>query len=180
MKRVLLLCLVIVGIAGAAFASGGQETVSKTQGDDGFLEVTAGEITVSCRMNEGELELELSAPTTGWIAVGFEPSSMMKDANIIIGAVVDGEVAVEDHFGVSLFAHKPDTDLGGTKDVTPGSGSESDGRTTFSFSVPYDTGDAYDVPLVSGDTVQVILAYGNRDNFRNKHSYRTKAEITVE
>lgn len=180
MKRLIVVCACMVCSFGMAFAGGAQEgAVKKESGDGGYI-YEVGDITVECKLSADSLELTLSAPTNGWIAVGFEPSSVMKDANIIIGAVEGGSVRVEDHFGVSTFGHEPDTNMGGTKDVEVLSGSESGGETSFSFTMPLDSGDDYDTPLSAGDKVKVILAYGKDDNFGKKHSYRASAELTLE
>ena len=175
----IVVCLFLTAAAGMLFANGEQEVVMG-EGANGGYSFEIGEMTVEYTIAEEQIEITLAAPTEGWIAIGFEPSSVMKDANIIIGAVENGTLTVEDHFGTSTFVHKPDTDIGGSRDVTGMSGSEADGSTTLSFSIPLDSGDSYDTVLHSGDSVKVILAYANKDAFRTKHSYRTSAEITLE
>lgn len=178
MKKMLVLCFIMLGTAGMLFANGGQEAVKKS-GGNGATVYQVGDMSVECKIDGEQLGITVSAPTEGWIAVGFEPSSMMKDANIIMGAVVDGELVIADHFGTSAFAHQPDTDLGGSSDVTAGEGSEEDGNTTLSFTIPLDSGDPYDRALQKGNNVKVILAYAKRDGFGVKHSYRSSAEITL-
>ncbi len=180
MKRIAVLCIVMTAAAGFLFAGGNQEEGGTTGVKGGAGTFQAGDITAECRIAGEKLNVTLTAPTEGWIAVGFQPSSMMKDANIIIGSVDGDTVTIEDHFGTSAFAHKPDTDLGGSRDVEAGEGSEAGGTTTFSFAIPLDSGDSYDAVLRSGDTVKVILAYAKKDGFGTKHSYRTSAEITLE
>jgi len=165
--------------AGFLFAGGNQEEMVKQSGGDGASGYQIGDMSIEYEIVEGQLNITLTAPTEGWIAIGFQPSSMMKDANIIIGSVEGDTVTIDDHFGTSAFAHKRDTDLGGSLDVEAGEGSEAGGTTTFSFSIPLDSGDSYDAVLRSGDTVKVILAYAKKDNFSTKHSYRTSAEITL-
>ncbi len=180
MKRLFLVCACIVLLGIYAYANGSQEeVVTKTQEKDGNS-FQAGDISVDCSIEGDRLMITLSAPTAGWIAIGFQPTSMMKDANIIIGAVEDGKLIVEDHFGNSAFAHRPDTELGGSRDVEAGSGSEEGGETTFTFAIPLDSGDSYDNVLRSGETIKIILAYGKSDSFKAKHRYRLSAELTVE
>lgn len=42
---------------------------------------------MSWTWKESAIELTVSAPTTGWVSVGFDATSAMKDADIIIGYV---------------------------------------------------------------------------------------------
>jgi hypothetical protein len=144
---------------------------------------SAGDIgmTLRWRVVGDEIEIEVSGPTTGWIAVGFKPSRAMKDANIFIGYVASGEAVMADQFGVSMTDHREDEQLGGSSHVRNVSGSESDGTTTIRFTVPLDSGDEYDQPLAPGETVTVILAYGpdDADDLRAYHENRAGIEITI-
>ncbi|MFW5688924.1 MAG: DOMON domain-containing protein [Spirochaetota bacterium] len=146
-----------------------------------FRSAEAIGMTVSWRIMGEELEVEVSGPTTGWVAVGFKPSRAMRDANILIGYVSGDDVVMTDQFGVSMVNHREDTELGGTSDVTNVSGNERDGATTIRFSIPLDSGDQYDQPLAAGETLRVILAYGpaGADDLRTFHGDRTGIEITL-
>lgn len=126
---------------------------------------------------EGMLHVKLSAPTTGWVAVGFAPSSMMKDADFIIGYVKDGEVEISDEFGISPVAHKPDEKLGGKDNVTDKSGWEKNDFTEISFTIPLNSGDKYDKVLKPGEKYKVIFAYGMADNLISKHKKTASVEI---
>lgn len=127
------------------------------------------------------LEVSISYATTGWVAVGFDPTRMMRDANIIIGYVADGEAVITDQYGNSTITHRPDEDLGGTYDLTNTSGTEEDGVTTLSFVMPLDSGDEYDRPLEPGETYTVILAHGadGVDDVETYHQGRGSMEITL-
>lgn len=127
------------------------------------------------------LELELTGPTTGWIAVGFKPSRGMKDANILIGYVDGSEVVVSDDFGTTMTAHRPDDRLGGESHVEVISGSEDDNSTTLRFRIPLDSGDEYDQPLTVGETHRLIFAYGENgaDDTNSYHAARGSGEITL-
>lgn len=126
------------------------------------------------------LHIALSAPTTGWVAVGFNPSTMKKDANLLIGYVKGDSVFIQDNFGTSAVLHEPDTSLGGTDDIRDVSGSEEDGVTRIAFSIPLDSGDKHDRKLARGELVKVILACApnGADDFTSIH--RSVASLTVE
>jgi hypothetical protein len=125
---------------------------------------------------DGEiLDVIISAPTTGWVSVGFDPTNRMKDANYIM-AYVDssGQGVIEDHFGTNPTAHQSDISLGGTQDLELVSASQSGGSTTVNVRLPLVTNDEFDRPLTPGQTYVVIWAFGpdNADNFSAIHRRR--------
>jgi len=130
---------------------------------------------------EGEkLLIKLSAPTTGWVGIGFHPTDMMKDANIILGQVKDGKVELSDEFGHQPTQHVADTKRDGAENVTVIGGSESGNTTTLEFSIPLKSGDANDGALdPNGDTV-VLLAYGpDRKSLKLKHQFVTAITVNL-
>lgn len=141
-------------------------------------ELEAKGATFAWKVDGDTLHAKVSAKTKGWVAVGFNPSKLMKDANFILGYVKDGEVTVVDHFGDKSTGHSADEKLGGTSDVTVVGGSEEGGVTTIEFTIPMNSSDKYDSVLsADGDTV-VLLAYGpDRDSFKPRH--KSRAEKTV-
>jgi hypothetical protein len=128
---------------------------------------------------EGDhINVMLSAKTTGWVSIGFDPESVMQGANIIIGTVEEGKLKVEDHFGNKKRGHKSDEALGGSNDILNSSGSEENGVTTISFTFPLDTGDKYDKAINPKGTGRVMLAYGTgKNSFKTRHRFRTVYEI---
>jgi len=127
------------------------------------------------------LSVELTGPTTGWVGVGFDPDSVMLNANIILGYVVSTTTTIRDDFGWQVFSHRADILLGGTDDVTIDGGSESGGETTIEFTIPLNSGDQYDVILTPGNTYPVILARGpdGADDFSVQHEFAVMAEIGI-
>mgnify|MGYP006290291141 FL=1 len=146
-----------------------------------FATTEAVGMTLAWRVAGDDLEVELTGPTTGWIAVGFNPSRAMKDANILIGYVDGDDVVMTDQFGTTMIAHRRDDDLGGTGDATVVSGSETGGETTIRFTIPLDSGDEYDQPLAAGETVRAILAYGpdEADDTQTYHEERAGLDIQL-
>ncbi len=128
---------------------------------------------------EGDkIHVKLSAKTTGWVGIGFDPEKAMSGANIIIGAVKNGKFKVEDHYGDRKRGHKNDEKLGGNNDVLNPSGSEKDGITVISFTLSLDSGDKYDKPVKASGKNLVMLSYGaGKDSFKNRHPFRAIYEI---
>jgi len=117
--------------------------------------------------------------TNGWVAVGIQTGSKMKDADMVFGFVEDGHVEIYDLFSTGDFGpHPPDTELGGTDDILEFGGSEADGFTTIEFKRALDTGDEFDIPLSQGVN-RIIWAYGSSDGLAARHSNRGYGEINL-
>ena len=165
-----------------AESTGGDSTADSSEtSDDGYKEITQQGFVFRWRIEGETLHVVLRHPTTGWLAVGFDPSRMMKDANMILGYVADGEVFVTDHFGVANTSHRPDTDIDGTDDIIYSEGSEGSEGTELRFAIPLDSGDAADRPLEPGGSYRVLLAHGpdGADDFRTYHGGRTGIDVTL-
>ena len=180
MKRYAFLFLMCGVVLGTAFAGGTQE-VEPEVAADGFKQVSAKEVEVRWKVDGEQLMFELSAPTTGWVSIGFNPTRVMKDADFVFGYVQGTEVVVTDQFGNGTFSHTRDTAMGGSDDIVEFDGSESGGRTSLSFTIPIDSGDQYDSVLSPGQEHTVLMAYGpdGADNFSKKHIERAQVKLTL-
>ena len=152
----------------------GDDATGPQQGEGGESTYTVDDFTFAWQQDpdsDQHLLISISAPTTGWVAVGFEPASFMEDADLIIGYVDQGTASVRDDFGTGQFTHVSDVSLGGTSDVSSVSGEESSGNTTVSFRIPYDSEDQYDAVLQEGSSYTFIFAYGadGADDYTSTH-----------
>lgn len=152
-------------------------------------EITEGEykntevfdaVTVYWSSDEEYLYMAMSAETQGYISIGFDPTEMMKDADMVFGYVEDGVVTVLDLYSTGNFGpHPPDTELGGSDDIIESGGKEENGLTVIEFKRLLVTGDEMDNDLDSG-SVNIIWATGNADDLDRSHSNRGKGEIEIE
>lgn len=163
------------------FAGGGKEEPVTVEAGSRFVQVD-DQWSFSWRFLDDEIEFTVSAPTTGWVAIGFNPSRMMKDADYILAYVADGQLHVRDDYGTGNTSHGPDESVGGSQHVRPIEGVETDGVTTAVFAVPLDSNDEYDEVFIQGTTYTVLLAYGgdNADNFTGMHRSRTSLEVQLD
>ena len=170
---VAVLLVLVAALAGAQ---------PQEEDEDGFWKVSAIGMDLRWKVEGEWLSVSVSASTTGWVAVGFNPTGKMKDANIIIGYVKDGVLTIRDDYGAAPTRHQSDEDIGGRNDISDAVGSESDGKTEISFRIKLDTGDKKDRPLKPGNTYKVIIAHGKNgaDNFKAYHgNKRTTLEIKL-
>ena len=128
--------------------------------------------------NDGEMiYVGLSAEVSGYVAIGFAPERRMEGANIIIAALADGELMIEDHFGTSQTGHREDA----VSDIVDAAGTESDGMTIVEFSYPLMTGNADDKPIEPGSEVAIILAvHRSSDSLSARHTARSTNSILLD
>lgn len=171
----------LLSVALVACGGGDGEEAEVTTSESGFSQVEAVGMTFEWMIDGDTIEIRVQSPEQGWVGVGFDPETIMRGANMIMGYVENGEATIADHYGNQLTNHTSDTELGGSDDVTLIEGSEDEDGTTLHFSMPLDSGDEYDKPLTEGETHTLMLAYGTEDNFTEQHPSdgRTTLEIDL-
>lgn len=123
------------------------------------------------------LYVGLISPGTGWLSVGFGNRAGKPGSNIILGAVADGAVTIQDNYGVTRQLHLADR----VSSIVTFGGSEELGQTTLEFVIPLASGDAQDTTLVPGQIVHVILAYqATRDSLTSEHTSYSMTQITLD
>ena len=173
MKKYLLLTIIVL-VSMALFAA--TPTIDGTL--DGEMEVykhPSGNFELYWEvLDEQAIYMAINAKTTGWVSVGFDPSFMMKDADIKIGNIVDGEVTLQDHYGTSATGHKQDKE----NEIIELAGKEADGWTMIEFIMPLNTGKSDDKAIVPGEKMKVIIAYSSStDALWRKHTFRASIEL---
>lgn len=125
--------------------------------------------------DEHSLYMMLKSPGSGWLAVGFEPSTRMADAEIIIaGFDEDDNFLLEEHFGTSATSHE----LIEETYIKESSGERNDENSIAEFIIPLGEDSRYD--LEPGTEYEIILSYhSSSDNFIQRHSQRTTIELEL-
>src|SRR5680860_113687 len=116
-------------------------------------------MTVSWYFDGNEIHFEMYAPTKGWVAIGLNEYSGIKNAYLLMGHIVKGEADVVEHFTQSPGNYVPIQDLGGVVRVRNVSGKEKNGKTSLKFSLPIGKATEYQKELVEGKKYHMILAY---------------------
>ncbi len=165
----------------ALLAKGDSEEAAVVQSGDRTVTVEEN-WSFSWRFTDQEIEFTVIAPTTGWVAIGFNPSRMMKDADYKLAYVEGTTLYARDDWGTGNTSHGPDEKEGGTQDIRPIEGAESNGVTQVVFAIPRNSGDQFDTVFTPGETYKVLLAYGanNADNFTGMHRKRESIEVVLD
>lgn len=112
------------------------------------------------------LSVALVAPTTGWVAIGLG-SSRMHNARMILAYDANGTGAVSEETGMG-HGHKKAAD----PKLLAGRVLESDGKTTLEFAFPA-------AGYTDGASLDLILAYGGRDDFVSRHQKYTVVKLPL-
>ncbi len=143
--------------------------------------IAGGDYKLYWRLDGQEIHLGIVAETTGWVALGIDPGTRMKDADMILGWVnQDGSVNMTDAYATGETGpHPPDRSLGGNRDIYGYNGTESGGSTTIEFSRLLSTGDSYDKVIPQEGRLKILWAFGPTDEFTQQHVRRGKAIIDL-
>jgi hypothetical protein len=133
-----------------------QPAQTPTPGTDGYWSVTSAGITFEWKVNGANLDCKLSAPTTGWVGVGFNSVGQMSGANIIIGYVSGGTATIADCYGVG-HTHPLDT----VDNITNKAGTDDGVTTTLTFTIPLaNDANSQDFALAQDGTYWLIMTNG--------------------
>jgi hypothetical protein len=140
-----------------------------------------GTYMIHWKVENEKLYMAMKAETTGWVAIGFEPTKAMKDADMIFGWVEgDGQVSIVDCYSTGFFGpHPEDEDLGGTFDVLEFGGSEDNGWTIIEFVKNLTGHDEYDNDLPAKGSFEIIWATGDEDEFHSYHERVGKGTLDL-
>jgi hypothetical protein len=130
-----------------------------------------GNYRLSWSIKDDVISMHVSAKTNGWLAIGFDPSEKMKDADMIIGYFGPKNTSkVIDSFSVGLNGpHPDDVSLGGTDDLISSSVTQKNGWTTMNFQRKLVTGDKFDKDIPQNKAIKVIWSYGTTANIKTYH-----------
>ena len=131
-----------------------------------------GDMELSWRNDADHLYLALNGSTDGWLAIGFEPSEWMKDADIVIASVDEGgnALVLDEYCTGNYGPHVEDTMLGGTNDIEEYGGREAGGRTVIELKRRLDTGDKFDKAFSPGQSISMIWALSRSSDMSLKHN----------
>jgi hypothetical protein len=126
--------------------------------------------------------MAIDAKTPGWVAIGFQPTFGMANADIIFGIVdASGKVQAIDAWSTGIFGpHPPDVSQGGHDNILASAGKRTADRVVFEFSRLLNTGDKLDRIIPAAGSFKIIWSYGSDLQFNNKHITKGAATLTMD
>lgn len=130
-----------------------------------------GNFRLLWRFEGDRIHMAIDAKASGWVSVGFEPTSVMANSDMIFGILgKDGKLQSVDAWSTGMFGpHPPDTNQGGKDDLLSSAAVRTGDRVVFEFARLLSTGDKFDKPIPRTGKFKVIWAYSSSLSFTAKH-----------
>ncbi len=128
--------------------------------------------TLSLSRTADHVYIAVSAPTTGWVAVGTG-TGRMDGSRIFIGFVKDGAATFEEDLGRG-HRHYVAPDASEAPAATAHALSESGGRTVLEVEV-----DSSRILPAGASELRLIVAYGTRDSLSTYHRFRASLSVPL-
>ena len=132
--------------------------------------VESGGVKVSWTVHEEKLELRLSSPGGGWLAVGFNDRPQLDGSRLIMARVRGADVQAEEH-----EADPPDHARVPGAPVSVLGGRQTAAGTEVHLEIPL----AGRLTLERGRKIHLILAYSDSDDFQHHSRVRTQVTVTL-
>ena len=149
------------------------EYASSVSSDDGMF-------TLHWETTDELVVFGVEGQARGWVSLGMNPTKIMKDADIILGAREQPALVLYDMFSTGVYGpHPPDQTLGGEDNLLERAGMYQDGVITLECSRLLTTGDEYDTVLVPGEEVKILWASATSPDYKDKHDRTATATIIL-
>ncbi len=145
----------------------------------GQQSIKASGITFSYEINGDALKCALTAPTQGWIGVGFNHNNSIVGSDLLLFHVVDGKPSSRDLYVKEVGNPINDKANGGSNTITLIDGMEDDSSTKVVFSIPLNSRDPNDFVHIIENEFWLILAYSVDDDFRHHSRVRKHLPLVL-
>lgn len=136
-------------------------------------------MSVSWKIEGEQARIVMTAPTSGWVAIGFNTTGELAGTNLLMGCVADGKALLSDRYIVTPGDHRSVGELGGTPAARLLSGSEDIASTRIEFLLSLHATDRWHHTLQAGQTYTLLLAFSREDDFAHHSMMRTSTTITL-
>lgn len=141
---------------------------------------SGGDMEIYWKNDAEYLYMAMRSKTSGWLAVGFEPSEWMKDADMVIGWIYETGAVLDDEYCTGNYGpHVDDTELGGTNDILASGGKQDRGYTVVEFKRKLNTGDKFDKAFSPGQSITTIWAVADSNDHDIKHDMALGETVLV-
>jgi len=140
----------------------------------------AGVFTLYWQVQGDVIHIGIEATAAGWVALGFDPGTVMANSDIVMFVVgADGSCVASDQWSSGVMGpHRPDVDLGGTSDVLACAGRRIGDRVVVEFTRRLTTGDRFDKPVSLAAPMKVMWATGSVAATTVKHDRAGTARVS--
>lgn len=156
-------------------ASGASRPVTA---EDQARRIDDDQVTFSWKHRGDRLFGELSAPTAGWIAVGFNERRRLKDTRFVIAAVATSPIRAAEHIAL-VPDHRDVATLGLLPALDHVSGSHRSGLSRLRFSLPHEFPGRPALQLAPGASIHLMLAWSHETDFTHHSAWRRHYDVQL-
>lgn len=167
MRKSILITLILAFSMGCLAQENSDKSISKNK------------MKVNWHYKNDRIHFEMSAPTDGWVTIGFNTTSGTKGAYLLMGNIINGKPNVEEHYTLSPGNYKTISSLEEIPQVKDAMGDENFNTTTLKFSLPTKAGNKYQKDLSEGNEYTMIIAYSQEDDFQHHSIMRTSVNVKL-
>lgn len=180
-KRKLAAALLLIGMAvsvASAVDVDGKILPGEYAREESF---DKGSFKLLWRIVGEKIFMAIDSEAKGWVSIGFEPSRIMANSDMVFGFVeASGVVKAVDAWSTGMFGpHPADVDQGGKDSILSFAGLRTGNRVVFEFSRDLVTGDKSDKPIPAKGALKIIWAYSQSMGFNAKHSKAGSATLDM-
>lgn len=135
-------------------------------------------VTFTWHHQAGRLRGTLSAPSAGWIAVGFNEARSLRNTWFVIASVASKPMRVEEHIAL-VPDHRNIEDLGITPSIDHVSGFYREGRSQLEFSLPHALPKRPALRLEPGTKIHMMLAWSHEPDFNHHSAWRRHYDLVL-
>ncbi len=126
----------------------------------------------------GRLHGTLTAPTRGWLAVGFNDARALEGTRFFIAVVAGAAPVAEVHVAL-VPEHPPIEALGGRSGLADVAGAFAGGVSRATFSLPEVGGAPYAADLRAGARTHLMLAWSHGPEFDHHSAWRGHFDMVL-
>lgn len=141
--------------------------------------INTNQMSASWHFEDKRIFFEMSAPTSGWLTIGFNTNDNLKGAYLLMGHIVDGQTTVVEYFVNKPGDYNPIDSYAAVPQVLHVEGSEKGKETIIKFSLPIKSKSDFQKNLNEGQSYTMILAYSQEKDFQHHSSMRTSVEVIL-
>ena len=135
-------------------------------------EIKAASMVFRYELFEDSIYCFLSAPTKGWIMVGFNSINSTENADFKFFSVRKGKCLAEDRINIGGRNYPLDDFNNGQQNINVNYGKEKNNTTLVSFNLPLRTRDHNDFQHQFDKPFYLILSYSQEDDFQHHSIFR--------
>lgn len=141
--------------------------------------VKKNKMTVNWHFEDNRIYFEMTAPTNGWVTVGFNTKSGTSGAYLLMGNVINSKANLVEHYTKCPGNYSPISRFGADPQVENIEGVQEAEKTTIRFSLPTVSLSKYQKDLSEGKEYYMIIAYSQEDDFQHHSIMRTSVNVKL-